>query len=40
MGITAKIAYVSQPNEIVIGQSIYNILLPNKMLLKALSIPV
>jgi adenylate cyclase len=40
MGITAKITTVAQPNEIVIGQSIYNIFFPNDKLLKALSIPV
>src|ERR687887_434723 len=40
MGITAKIASFAQPNEIVIGQSIYNIFLSNGKLLKALSIPI
>jgi class 3 adenylate cyclase len=40
MGITAKIASFAQPNEIVMGQSIYNIFLSNGKLLKALSIPI
>src|SRR5919198_3186865 len=40
MSITAKIASFAQPNEIVIGQSIYNILLSNDKLLKDLSGPI
>jgi hypothetical protein len=40
MGVTAKIVSFAQPNEIVIGQSIYNIFLSNGKLLKALSIPI
>jgi hypothetical protein len=40
MGITAKIASFAGPNEIVIGQSIYNIFLSNGKLLKAVSIPI
>ena len=38
--ITAKIASFAQPNEIVIGQSIYNIFLSNDKLLKDLSVPI
>ena len=40
MSITAKIASFAQPYEIVIGQAIYNILLPNSKLLKGLPIPI
>jgi class 3 adenylate cyclase len=35
MGITAKVASFAQPNEIVVGQSIYNIFLSSDRLLKA-----